>query len=38
MTRVFLADAQVDERSALCLLLLDLKVEVSAKPQKGGIH
>ena len=28
MTRVFLADAQPDERSALRLLLLDLKMEV----------
>ena len=28
MTRVFLADAQVDERAALRLLLLDLKMEV----------
>jgi DNA-binding NarL/FixJ family response regulator len=28
MTRVFLVDAQVDERAALRLLLLDLKMEV----------
>ena len=28
MTRVFLADAQVEERAALRLLLLDLKMEV----------
>lgn len=28
MTRVFLADAQPDERSALRLLLLDLKMEI----------
>jgi DNA-binding NarL/FixJ family response regulator len=28
MTRVYLADAQLDERSALRLLLLDLKMEV----------
>ena len=28
MTRVYLADAKVDERSALRLLLLDLKMEV----------
>ncbi len=28
MTRVYLADAHLEERSALCLLLLDLKMEV----------
>lgn len=28
MTRVYLADALLDERSALCLMLLDLKMEV----------
>jgi hypothetical protein len=28
MPRVFLADAQLEERSALRLLLLDLKMEV----------
>ena len=28
MTRVFVADAKPEERSALCLLLLDLKMEV----------
>jgi DNA-binding NarL/FixJ family response regulator len=28
MTRVFVADAQPEERSALCLLLQDLKMEV----------
>ncbi len=28
MTRVYLADAQTEERSALRLLLLDLKMEV----------
>ena len=28
MTRVFIADARPEERSALCLLLFDLKMEV----------
>jgi DNA-binding NarL/FixJ family response regulator len=28
MTRVYVADAKSEERSALCLLLLDLKMEV----------
>jgi DNA-binding NarL/FixJ family response regulator len=28
MTRVFLADAQPDERKALCVLLKDLKMEI----------
>jgi DNA-binding NarL/FixJ family response regulator len=28
MTRVYVADARPEERSALCLLLLDLKMEV----------
>ena len=31
MTRVYVADAKLDERSALCLLLLDLKMEVVGK-------
>jgi DNA-binding NarL/FixJ family response regulator len=31
MTRVYLADARLDERSALRLLLLDLKMEVAGE-------
>jgi DNA-binding NarL/FixJ family response regulator len=31
MTRVYLADAKLDERSALRLLLLDLKMEVAGE-------
>jgi len=36
MTRVFLADAQVDERAALRLLLLDLKMEVVGEAAEWG--
>ena len=36
MTRVFLADAQVDERAALRLLLLDLKMEVVGESAVWG--
>ena len=36
MTRVFLADAQVDERAALRLLLLDLKMEVVGEATEWG--
>jgi DNA-binding NarL/FixJ family response regulator len=31
MTRVYVADAKREERSALCLLLLDLKMEVAGE-------
>ena len=36
MTRVFLADAQVEERAALRLLLLDLKMEVVGEATEWG--
>jgi len=36
MTRVFLADALLDERAALRLLLLDLKMEVVGEAAEWG--